>query len=229
VIDHSKETLAYLKRRDESTCTRTAKSTGYRCGQPRQAWPAETGLPDPESCRWHLAEDEAAAWDEHYRQIRAASPVIFMPLMSSGVFSADDMDAMSRRFHDRDPACWSWPAPETCTFRDEDTARMFLSWWNQMCATCGSENTLVEDHDHRTGLVRGMLCRSCNIREGKSDSGVFRKYRERNPASILGIQVQYWSPWTGFAEPEPETTSAQEGAMRDAVDTIIGPGMSRID
>ncbi|MFF7329621.1 hypothetical protein [Streptomyces sp. NPDC008150] len=33
------------------------------------------------------------------------------------------------------------------------------------------------------------------------DDGIFRKYRERPPAQILGIQLCYYSPWSGWAQP----------------------------
>ena len=35
------------------------------------------------------------------------------------------------------------------------------------CAMCGSEGVLVADHDHETGRLRGLLCRSCNSLEGR--------------------------------------------------------------
>lgn len=36
----------------------------------------------------------------------------------------------------------------------------------ERCETCGSEEPLVIDHCHKTGLVRGMLCRTCNLALG---------------------------------------------------------------
>lgn len=30
------------------------------------------------------------------------------------------------------------------------------------CIICGSDETLVVDHDHKTGKIRGMLCNHCN-------------------------------------------------------------------
>jgi hypothetical protein len=32
----------------------------------------------------------------------------------------------------------------------------------KLCEICGSEEKLVVDHDHNSGLVRGMLCNHCN-------------------------------------------------------------------
>lgn len=44
-------------------------------------------------------------------------------------------------------------------------------WQDRRCAVCGQRGDLVRDHCHDTGLVRGLLCRSCNVCEGFSSPG----------------------------------------------------------
>jgi hypothetical protein len=119
----------------------------------------------------------------------------------------------SERPDARDPACWLWPLPSSWAFRDEEEAEEFLKWWNHLCAICESRHDLVCDHDHRTGLVRGYLCASCNTREGHAgNDGAFGKYRERNPASILGIKIRYYSPITGWAEPAVDAAESLDAS-----------------
>ncbi|MEV4970548.1 endonuclease domain-containing protein [Streptomyces scopuliridis] len=103
------------------------------------------------------------------------------------------------RLDAHDPVCWSWGAaiPEG----HDDYRSAFKAWHAARCAVCGYRDVrLVDDHDHGTGLIRGLLCRSCNGRE-PYDDGLFRKYRERTPAQILGIRLRYWDPFHGWAEP----------------------------
>ena len=102
-----------------------------------------------------------------------------------------------------EPACWSWVVPAMLpAFPGEDAAGHYLREWHEwQCAICGCLYPEYEDHDHGTGLVRGYLCRSCNTREGRSDAALYRNFRERNPASMLGIRVEYWNPYTRLATP----------------------------
>lgn len=95
---------------------------------------------------------------------------------------------------ERDPACWAWNT-------DADSLDGF---GDGACAICGTDQPpIVNDHSHDTGLRRGQLCRSCNLREGhRRDDGdhIWAKYRRCNPASILGIAERYVNPLTGVAD-----------------------------
>lgn len=114
------------------------------------------------------------------------------------------------------PACWTWRPPTAAAIErlqkrrmpaagwDEQDWRWILmaEWQKERCAICSLRRRLVEDHDHETGLVRGLLCYSCNNLEPRRD-GMFAKYRLRNPAMICGVRRFYVDPWTKLsAEPE---------------------------
>lgn len=72
------------------------------------------------------------------------------------------------------------------------------------CAACPAQGRLVADHDHETGLLRGLLCRQCNIREGRHRSGLFAvddpaiaAYLANPPAAGLGWLwdlPDWWGP-----------------------------------
>lgn len=117
------------------------------------------------------------------------------------------------------PACWRWKPPGDSALervrktwvRDsldlwpdkppadprEDDLRWLLmvNWQRGRCAICGKRSRLVTDHDHKTGLIRGFLCQSCNVLEGyHPDWDVNVKYRERSPAAICGLVAEYYDP-----------------------------------
>jgi hypothetical protein len=53
----------------------------------------------------------------------------------------------------------------------EERIPIWYAWWrlhdiqDGTCVTCSAPAYAI-DHDHHTGLVRGLLCVSCNKREG---------------------------------------------------------------
>lgn len=67
-----------------------------------------------------------------------------------------------------------------------------MAWHAGRCAVCGSGPSLVLDHDHGTGYVRGLLCVACNGAEGRSSASVYAQYRHIHPAYLLDIWVK-WS------------------------------------
>lgn len=72
------------------------------------------------------------------------------------------------------------------------------------CAICRASARSVADHDHGTGLLRGLLCRACNMREGQHRSGLvgvddpaIAAYLADPPAAGLGWMwdlPDWWGP-----------------------------------
>ncbi len=64
---------------------------------------------------------------------------------------------------------------------DAETYNKMAENQNNRCAICGNKNitnrSLVVDHDHKTGLVRGLLCDRCNVGIGclKDDITILQK------------------------------------------------------
>jgi len=56
--------------------------------------------------------------------------------------------------------------PDGSNFKWADYLRL-LDWQNNSCYICevkdSGKNDWHVDHNHRTGIVRGILCRNCNI------------------------------------------------------------------
>ena len=137
------------------------------------------------------------------------------PYQCCSVHLPDDIRKSIRETYGRpmdvptEPACWSWDPPRTlgqiradlerinppeivALYADLGDGLIFDDFHRGRCAICGTTvRADVDDHDHATGLSRGKLCRSCNVSEGRSDAQIFVNYRERNPASILGLRIPY--------------------------------------
>ena len=88
-----------------------------------------------------------------------------------------------------EPACWRWPLP--ADHREYSPDGMF-GWHQSRCAICAGGPGVVIDHDHETGLVRGLLCASCNVAEPRHD-GVFALYRKVSPAYMFDVDVMFSS------------------------------------
>lgn len=80
---------------------------------------------------------------------------------------------------------------------DGDYGRIYL-FQARRCAICqrstGTTRKLSVDHDHATGLVRGLLCRPCNdflgwIRDDPAAGRRLHNYLVDPPARQLGIQA----------------------------------------
>jgi hypothetical protein len=98
------------------------------------------------------------------------------------------------------------------------------------CPLCQKTMVLSEacqDHDHRTGLLRGVLCRNCNGIEGKVANLANRAKRDLAPEMWLGYLIKYWlkhkTDQTGLYHPVHKTadekrllTNARARAKRAA-------------
>lgn len=82
-----------------------------------------------------------------------------------------------------------------------DAVTFMFDWQQSRCAICGRpgrrggtrSDSLVLDHDHKSGIARGFLCHPCNKREGldRPGDGRYANYRRRPPAALLGFSVPY--------------------------------------
>lgn len=200
-------------------CGRPTKR-GTACQQrPLAYWRLPKREGRPLSCLRHLTSEERAEYDREIAAAKAADAKAYR-----------EVDQMA-------PACWGWevpidPAPRNPTeefmadeilpgtlarlrdaMKDPDIAGLAVieEWQAGRCGICGIEARLVTDHDHSTGLVRGLLCSSCNTAEAFRTVGPYRRYRERPPAAILGVRTHYWIPFTGeYAVPEVEESEADK-------------------
>jgi hypothetical protein len=197
--------------------TRQLITSWTRCGQPTRA-----GTP----CKNFRMAAGAREWSACSRHATAEE-------------SAEHQDALARerdeaqrlllaRHQSLPVACWSWPvagehlrrAGEARDCLHLEQARslawdLLVDWQARRCAICGSRDDRYLDHSHETGLVRGWLCHGCNIGEGLSHipGGQFERYREKNPATILGIKIRYRDPRPSWYEPTSPAVDRSPGYL----------------
>lgn len=90
--------------------------------------------------------------------------------------------------------------------------RALLQKQNGKCALCPQIISLKDaclDHDHKSGLVRGVMCRNCNGIEGKVFNLANRAKRGASPKDWLGSLILYWIKYetdhTGLYHPLHKT------------------------
>jgi hypothetical protein len=59
------------------------------------------------------------------------------------------------------------------------------------CEICGAFGDLVRDHDHASGMIRGMLCDPCNGRLGLYEKEL-RRGKQRRHGSKYVLWVFYF-------------------------------------
>ena len=71
-------------------------------------------------------------------------------------------------------------------------------WQEGRCAMCGHERgKILMDHCHESGLIRGLLCHSCNLNESGNYDVRWQIYRKFPPTMLLNVRVFYndFSSW----------------------------------
>jgi hypothetical protein len=102
---------------------------------------------------------------------------------------------------------------------------------SHLCAVCLTmDQSMVLDHDHLSGLARGMLCRACNVREGHDGSLLFwhlthadiiTAYRANPPAIAAGW---IWDGSGAVGRIMLQRARAQKGA-RSGFSTVADPDL----
>lgn len=144
------------------------------------------------------------------------------------------------------PGHWYWPIylaipaahsgkpiPETWARSERPPAWWVrVQLWNRqggLCAVCRERPGQVIDHDHDTGLARGLLCRSCNVQEGQCARGDVLCPADRAAPCF----PEYWQDpparWLGWTHDRHSTTLARKledvcGRRCPAVLEGRGPG-----
>lgn len=123
--------------------------------------------------------------------------------------------------HQGVPSCHTWNVPGGHVPAHLSATQAIRRWQAGACAMCSARpERLLVDHCHRTGLVRGLLCTSCNTAEGIQDAPSIVAYRDRPPAVMLGLEEQYGSAWDGLGL-DPAERAERSAAHVDAAEALF--------
>lgn len=133
--------------------------------------------------------DEPACWSW------PIPPVSTYEEALAGLAAAAEHDPLADPDERRDPRAYEY------LLVDLDVHRFNL-FHDGRCALCGGTwercgGRMVVDHDHVTGMWRGLLGKACNTSEGRGSSLLLDRYRGWHPAAILGLHEPYsGNGWT---------------------------------
>ena len=90
---------------------------------------------------------------------------------------------------------------------------------NGTCWLCDIDLTGVKaclDHDHKTGLIRGVLCGNCNGIEGKINNLANRAKRDKTRYAFVARVLAYWDAFDAHPRTEihPTHKTADEKRIR---------------
>lgn len=112
-------------------------------------------------------------------------------------------------------ARWRSTLPDlTAITNEDDQWNLFVDTHEGRCGACRRGPDKVLDHDHRTGLVRGLLCKRCNSMPVSSIVHknhwrvrglvpVIALYCQYPPAAVMGVCIDYAHPlgFSSISEP----------------------------
>lgn len=165
-------------------------------------------------------------WAEQERRRRDAAELEWLGTITQGRLSFAEAELLDRQGI---PSCHTWFVPEGEMPAHLSGVEALSRWQAGACAMCSaSRRRLLVDHCHRTGLVRGLLCDSCNTAEGLRTTPVIAAYRERPPAVMLGVEQQYGAAFDGYGEDvSPVERDERNAAHVDAAEAVFAGVMPK--
>lgn len=118
-------------------------------------------------------------------------------------------------------ASWHEVSPEVAALRAE-----LMELQDRRCGICGVVDRLMIDHDHVSGMVRGLLCVKCNFAEGThpvcrpADRCPVCLWRATPSVAWLGRTVVYRSVAVGEWEPSWSMVVTREAQDVEAADVM---------